>query len=104
MLGAIIGDIAGSTFEFHNTHDYNFPLYARGSNYTDDSICTLAVAEWLLDDPALSHEVLEQKFVDLATHYRCPMSGYGGAFRCWLFRPQQLQNYDGQPSDGRRRP
>ena len=55
MLGAIIGDIAGSTFEFNNTKDYNFPLFAEESNFTDDSICTIAVAEWLLDDPTLSH-------------------------------------------------
>ena len=58
MLGAIIGDIAGSTFEFCNTHDYNFPLFDLFSNFTDDSICTVAVAEWLLDDPNLSHKVL----------------------------------------------
>lgn len=79
MLGAIIGDIAGSTFEFENTKDYDFPLFAEQSNFTDDTICSIAVAEWLLEDKEnLSHEVLEQKFVELANEYDCPMGGYGG--------------------------
>ena len=67
MLGALIGDIAGSTFEFANTKDYNFPLFAKGSNYTDDSICSFAVAEWLIEDKEnLSRKVLERKLVNLA--------------------------------------
>ena len=48
MLGAIIGDIAGSTYEFHNTNDYNCNLFPKGSNYTDDTVMTMAVASWLL--------------------------------------------------------
>lgn len=105
MLGAIIGDIAGSTFEFDNTKDYNFPLFAGESNFTDDTICTIAVAEWLLEDKEnLSHEVLEQKFVELANEYTCPMGGYGGGFRTWLFHPEYLRSYDGRPSGGERIP
>ena len=104
MLGAIIGDIAGSTFEFNNTKDYNFPLFDEESNFTDDSICSVAVAEWLVEDPALSHEVLEQKFVELANDYPCPMGGYGGGFHTWLFHPEYLQRYDGLALDGERVP
>ncbi len=104
MLGAIIGDIAGSTFEFSNTHDYNFPLFARRSNYTDDSICTVAVAEWLLDDPNLTHEVLETKLVEYAQLFPCPMGGYGGGYRTWLFHPECLRSNDGLPTDGKRHP
>ena len=48
MIGVVIGDIAGSTFEFDNTDDYNFPLFARGSDYTDDTICSVAVADAIL--------------------------------------------------------
>ena len=44
MLGAIIGDIAGSTYEFHNTNDYNCNLFPKESNYTDDTVMTIAVA------------------------------------------------------------
>ena len=44
MLGAIIGDIVGSKYEFNNTLDYNFEMFAEDSDFTDDSICTVAVA------------------------------------------------------------
>ena len=48
MLGAIIGDIAGSVYEFRNTKDYNFEMFPSGSNFTDDTVMTMAVAEWTL--------------------------------------------------------
>ena len=48
MLGAIIGDIAGSRFEFTPTNDYNFELFTKACDYTDDTICTVAVADALL--------------------------------------------------------
>ena len=40
MLGAIIGDIVGSRFEFNNTDNYNFELFTEESTFTDDTICT----------------------------------------------------------------
>ena len=48
MLGAIIGDIAGSVYEFSNTKDYNFEMFPPGSNFTDDTVMTMAVAEWAM--------------------------------------------------------
>ena len=74
------------------------------SNFTDDSICTVAVAEWLLDDPNLSHAVLEQKLVEFANEFPCPMGGYGGGFRTWLFYPEQLKDYRGFYTGGERVP
>ena len=47
MLGAIIGDIVGSTREWHNIKTEDFELVPRGSRFTDDTVMTLAVAEWL---------------------------------------------------------
>ena len=41
MLGAIIGDIAGSVYEFRNTKDYNFEMFPSGSNFTDDTVMTM---------------------------------------------------------------
>lgn len=38
MLGAIIGDIVGSKFEFNNTFDYNFPLFDKGCNPSGDKL------------------------------------------------------------------
>ena len=63
MLGAIAGDIIGSPFEFNSIKDVDFHLFGRRSRYTDDSVMTMAVAEWLLDDPNHSHQVLEEKMV-----------------------------------------
>lgn len=57
MLGAIAGDVIGSPFEFNSIKDTDFELFGRRSRYTDDSVMTMAVAEWLMDDPTLSHEV-----------------------------------------------
>ena len=48
MLGAIIGDIVGSRWEFNPTNDYNFELFSDKNGYTDDTICTVAVADALL--------------------------------------------------------
>ena len=48
MLGSIIGDFAGSTYEFNNTKDHGCALFPPQSNYTDDSIMSVAVAYWLL--------------------------------------------------------
>lgn len=44
MLGAIIGDIVGSRFEFNNTDKYNFKLFHKDCSFTDDTICTVAIA------------------------------------------------------------
>ena len=48
MLGAIIGDIIGSRWEFNPTNDYNFELFSDKNSYTDDTICTIAVSDALL--------------------------------------------------------
>lgn len=44
MLGALTGDTIGSVYEFHNTKEYNFPLFDADSNYTDDSVMTIGKA------------------------------------------------------------
>ena len=44
MLGAIIGDIVGSKYEFNNTFDYDFEMFGGGCDFTDDTICTVAIA------------------------------------------------------------
>ena len=94
MLGAIIGDTVGSHYEFHNTKDYNFNLFAEPSCYTDDSVMTMAVACWLLKDKEHSYQGLEDIMVEFGNKCRCPMGGYGGGFRCWLFHPAALQPYE----------
>lgn len=48
MLGAIIGDIVGSIYEFNNIKTKEFPFFTDEKEFTDDSILTLATADWLL--------------------------------------------------------
>ena len=97
MLGAIIGDTVGSVYEFHNIKTIDFPLFDPQSNYTDDSIMTMAVADWLLTDPQHGMDTLETSFLNFAKKYPCPMGGYGGGFYRWLFEPETFEN-------GKRRP
>ena len=49
MIGAIIGDIVGSRFEFNNHRDKNFELFTEECFVTDDSIMTLAVAKAIME-------------------------------------------------------
>lgn len=48
MLGAIIGDIVGSIYEFDNIRTKDFPFFQTAMECTDDSILTFATAQWLL--------------------------------------------------------
>ena len=96
MLGAMIGDTVGSSYEFNNTKDYNFRLFNSESNYTDDSVMTMAVARWLLDDPAHTYQGLEDAMVAFAALFPCPMGGYGTGYYYWLFRPRSLRPFDDQ--------
>ena len=94
MLGAIAGDAIGSVYEFDNTKDYRFPLFSESSNYTDDSVMTVAVAHWLLTDPDCSYQGLENSMLAFAREHPCPMGSYGGGFLTWLFSPEKLYDYD----------
>lgn len=82
MLGAIIGDIVGSTREWHNIKSEEFELVPEGSRFTDDSVMTLAVAKWLMDDPLHRPETLVGIMQELGRKY--PNAGYGGMFSRWL--------------------
>ena len=50
MLGAIIGDIVGSIYEWDRIKTKNFPFFSHRCDFTDDSVCTAAVADILLHD------------------------------------------------------
>ena len=50
MIGAIIGDIVGSRFEFNSKNiEPGFTLFTKDCNYTDDTICTMAIADALMN-------------------------------------------------------
>lgn len=79
MLGAIAGDIIGSVYEFNNVKTKNFPLFCEDSSYTDDTIMTVAVADWLMHGGDLA-----QVMQHYGKTYPFPMGGYGGRFSIWL--------------------
>jgi ADP-ribosylglycohydrolase len=86
MLGAIIGDIAGSRFEFDNIRSKDFELLAEDCNVTDDSIMTLAVAKAILacngDWERLGYNSVKYMH-EIGRKY--PHCGFGGMFRRWVF-------------------
>ena len=79
MIGAIAGDIIGSVYEFDNIKTTVFPLFTRKSNYTDDTIMTVAVTDWLLYGGNLV-QVMHR----YGREFPCPMGGYGARFGQWL--------------------
>ncbi len=81
MWGAIIGDIAGSKYEWDRIRTKDFELFGPGCEYTDDSVCTAAVAEILLDGPPAAFTL--QRWCR-----RHPGRGYGGMFARWIERSE----------------
>ncbi len=84
ILGAICGDIIGSIYEFDPTKKYDFELLNPDMIYTDDTIITIAVADWIMNDPALSHERLVERMRFYGQQELWPKGGYGGNFLLWL--------------------
>ena len=87
LLGAIAGDIIGSVYEFNSTKNYDFLLISDSSTYTDDTVMTVANAEWLLTGCDLKKTML-----NYGNKYE---AGYGELFLCWLWRqnPQPYNSY-----------
>ena len=88
MLGAIIGDIVGSRWEFNPTNDYNFEWLSDENGFTDDTICTVAVADALLAGRDYGESIHEW-----CNRYPHPMGGYGGRFAQWV-RSDNPQPYN----------
>ncbi len=80
MLGAIIGDIVGSVWEFSPTNDYDFELFSSRNEFTDDTVCTVAVADALLHGKDIGDSLHEW-----CRRYPLPMGGYGVRFGSWVW-------------------
>lgn len=83
MLGAIIGDIVGSRFEFNNTKDFNFKLFTDECDFTDDTICTVAIAD-AYQQNLVGLWGLGSNLKDWCRKHPHPMGGYGGSFARWI--------------------
>ena len=91
-LGALVGDTVGSVYEFDNIKTTKFPLFDFQARPTDDSVMTIAVADWLANTDR-TEELLIETLVKWGQKY--PYAGYGGAFCSWLFSPQTLYDFNG---------
>lgn len=80
MLGAIIGDIVGSVYEFNNIKTKDFPLFRDDCFFTDDTVMTCAVAEAIMNGGE------KDDFIDAMKKYgrMYPDSGFGGRFGAWV--------------------
>jgi ADP-ribosylglycohydrolase len=76
MLGAIAGDIIGSIYEAAPIKTKDFPLFGRGVSFTDDTVCTVAIADALLSGGDFAQYL--RAFVR-----RYPGRGYGAMFVRW---------------------
>ncbi len=79
MLGAIAGDVIGSVYEARPIKTTSFPLFERGSTFTDDTVLTVAIAAAVLEGTDYASAL--RRF-----GRRYPAVGYGGQFYNWVFR------------------
>ena len=86
MIGAIIGDIVGSIYEWERIKTKEFEFFGERCHITDDSVCTAAVGDILLHDRPAASTMQEWC-------RRYPDAGYGGYFRHWI-GAQSPQPYD----------
>lgn len=88
MLGAILGDMIGAPYEFDRSPKVKeFPLFSRGTKFTDDSVMTVAVADALINvNDGADDTGIKKALVDSMQKWghRYPNAGYGGMFYRWL--------------------
>ncbi len=96
MLGAILGDVVGSRFEFHNYLSKEFTFLTDDCCFTDDTVMTCAVAQALMDSKD-DFSDLSEKTVDAMQRIgrQFPNCGYGARFIHWMFSddPQPYNSY-----------
>ncbi len=86
MKGAIIGDIVGSRFEFHNYLSKEFEFLAPGCEFTDDTVMTCAVAKALMDSKEDFSDLSEKTVAAMqGVGRQFPNCGYGARFIHWMF-------------------
>lgn len=77
LRGAVCGDIIGSAYEWHSTKNYDFSLFTPFSRFTDDTVCSIALA-----DALISGRPIAETMHEWCRKYR--FVGYGGNFRRWI--------------------
>lgn len=89
MIGAIIGDIVGSRFEFNNIKTKKFYLFDKKCSVTDDSVMSVAVADMCLNGYVPNNkEMIIQTFKKWGQKY--PYAGYGSRFYHWVLSDESM--------------
>lgn len=91
MIGAILGDIVGSIYEFDNIKTKDFELFDKECFFTDDSVMTIAIAEALMQYESIDENNIDEfkeKLIDVMHEIgiKYPDCGYGGHFLVWILR------------------
>ena len=87
MYGAILGDMIGAPYEFDmGDKTKDFPLFGKRSQFTDDSVMTIAVAQALMETKDRDNEEIKRALIESMQDWgkRYPHAGYGVMFSCWL--------------------
>ena len=84
LISAVLGDIAGSIYEFSPNKSTDIVLQDSRMDYTDDTIMTIAVADWILNDKKLTKKGLVARMQAWGHKYPHPMGAYGNMFSEWL--------------------
>ena len=82
MLGAIVGDIVGSPYEYNNLKRKDFEFFSTNGFVTDDSVLTLAVCHALCQQSTNLQKAAEKSLMEIAWRYAD--KDYGGGFRRWM--------------------
>jgi len=105
MIGALLGDTVGSRFEFANRKSKQFDMFRRHCRFTDDSVCSIAVAKALIKNYPIKYdeESLNKIRKDITTNlveylFKYPDRGYGARFFYWATKPNS--NYEPYNSFG----
>lgn len=88
MIGAILGDIIGSRFEFASFKSKDFELFTSECDFTDDTILTVATA-----DAILNGRSYKEAYLDWGRRYPNPKGAYGATFSRWLWDPEPYNSF-----------
>lgn len=101
MIGAIIGDVVGSRYEFYNIRNKEFNLFHPVCTFTDDTVCTIAVAKTLINHFPIDYspenlEIIKNDLIAnlvlYGSHY--PDRGYGARYFDWLNGKTNFKPYN----------
>ncbi len=86
ILGSVIGDIIGSSYEWKRTKNYNFEIFTPQAKFTDDTVLTIAIANAILNDESYTNNLI--KFTN--TYQNC---NYGPGYLDWVKTQKPKPSY-----------